>query len=171
MARTAKGLFRLVIDLTETITGLGIGNRDGSVSHFLEYLREMTTGTADGAIDRIWSTRSGTVTAASPVSVDLSGAVADVLDSGVTVVFAELQGIIIKNTATAGNLLIGTSAANVGFLAGGTSASNVIPPGGWMAFDFGTSGLAVTNSSSDVLKIDASAGTVTYEAAVFGRSA
>lgn len=171
MARQARGSIGLVAAIIESSTAQGIASNTSQLGHAINYTREMNNGTADGEIDRVWSTRSGTVTAASPVTIDLAGSINSVLDSGVTVVLVDLQFVVIKNTASSGNLIVGTHANNVGFIGGGTSGSIVIPPGGWIAIDLGTSGLAIGAGSSDILEFDASAGTVTYEVMFCGRSA
>lgn len=171
MARAARGTLSIRLALTELLTLLGVGASSGQLPHPHEFVREMETGTGNGQIDRVWSTASGSVVAASPVSVDLSGALASVLDSGQTVVMADLQVLMVENTSTSGNLILGAHANNVGFVGGAASGSIIIPPGGCFCIDLGTAGLAIGAGATDIVQLDASAGTVTYKLTVGGRSA
>ncbi|MGL5095856.1 MAG: hypothetical protein ACRDD1_09720, partial [Planctomycetia bacterium] len=118
--------------------------------------------------DRLHSA-SGTVTT-SPTTVDLIGSLTSQIDGGSTTSFADLQGLYVENTSAAGNLLVG-GGANTIPLTNGTTDEVLIPPGGWIYVDFGTSGLALTAGTADLLLLAASAGSVGFRLAVVGRSA
>lgn len=162
MARQVSGSVRLKIDVTQAITAIGLEEAAGTLRHPVLFERTCATGTASGELDRVYAdTLSLTTT---PTDLDLAGSIADPLDTGATVVFADVQWLYVVNTATAGNVVIGGDAADL-------DPEATIPPGGCLFVDYGTAGRAVTGASNDVLQLAASAGTVTCKVLVAGRSA
>jgi|GEM_PF-6049270 len=173
MAREASGTLELRFHGEERLTGRGIGSDTGRLPHNLDIVSNFQNGTSDGQIDRIYSTAAGSVVAASPVTIDLVGtSLPDVLDTGLSVSFADLQTLILVNTTASGggNLLVGGATHFVGLVADATDVI-VIKPQGWIAIDLGATGLALTGGTSDEIKVDASSGTVTYKVLALGRSA
>lgn len=108
---------------------------------------------------------SYSVTSGSDVSIDLSGGTIKQVD-GTTATFAKIGMIFVINTTTTG-----TAVLTVG---GGTSAAvTALPtlgPGDFAAYGSNSTGLTVTNSTADVLKLSASAGTITCDILIIGRS-
>lgn len=171
MAREANARLEISLKAEERATAAtGSGGTTARLPHEHVFVREFPNGTSDGQIDRVWSTVAGSVTAGAAVTVDVVGSLTSKLDSGNTVSFIDLQTMIIENTATSGNLLVGGATNAVGLHSAANDVT-VIQPGGCRVFDFGTAGLACVAATSDELKVDASAGTVTYKVTVIGRSA
>lgn len=166
MAREASGTFRVSVDVNERSTGLGVGDAVASMVHTIGFEAQMASGTSDGQIDRVHSVALSVTT--SPTDYDLSGSLTSAL-GGATTSFVDLVGIVITNTSTSGNLLVGGDAASVPLF----SAVNdviVVGPGGVFAW-YAPAGIGVTNSTADVLQIAASTGTVTGKMVLIGRSA
>lgn len=168
MARGVKGTFRLDLEIAEFETGLGSSAQVSRLPHEEHILLEYTTGTADGSLDRAYSA-TGTATT-TPTDVDLVGSLASVL-SGATTSFVDIVGIVIVNTSTAGNLLVGGDANAIPIFAAANDVL-VIPPGACFAWGFSAlSGVTGTAETGDILQIAASAGSVTFRVTLVGRSA
>lgn len=170
MAREASGTIKIEFSLEERLTARGAGLDPTRQPHNLSTSRNYGTGTGSDLIDRVYSAQGSTD--GTGLSIDLSGSLTDIADSGLTVVFAKLRCLVIKNTTAdgGGSLLVGGVSNTIGLLNGNTDKL-VIPPSGSLAVDFGTAGLTVTNSSTDIVKVAASTGTVTYSVVVAGTSA
>jgi hypothetical protein len=169
MARQAQGTVEIAISLTEIDTQAGIAAGSSNLMHVASKARQMSTGTANGEIDRVWSTAAGSV-GTGGASIDLVGSLTSQIAGGATTSFADVQYIYLENTATSGNLLVGGASNLIGILSGATDKI-VIPPGGALLLDLGTAGLATTAGTADLIPVAASAGTVTYKALIAGRSA
>ena len=169
MARQAQGTVDIEISMTEIDTQAGIAAGSSNLQHVASKARQMSTGTANGEIDRVWSTAAGSV-GTGGASIDLVGSLTSQIAGGATTSFADVQYIYLENTASAGNLLVGGAANLIGILSGATDRI-VIPPGGALLLDLGTAGLATTAGTADLIPVTASAGTVTYKALIAGRSA
>src|SRR5687767_7922950 len=97
MARQARGKLRMEMSIIESNTAQGIGGLTAQLGHIVVHEREMENGTSDGQIDRVWSTDpTGSVTAGTPVAVDLAGSLNSQLDSGVTVVVVDVVGLMVR---------------------------------------------------------------------------
>lgn len=169
MARQAQGTVAVSIELTELDTQAGIAAGASNLQHVLTKARQMSSGTANGEIDRVWSTASGSVGTGGS-SIDLVGSLTSQIAGGATTSFADVQYLYLENTAAAGNLLVGGASNLIGILSG-TTDKIVIPPGGALLLDLGTAGLATTAGTADLVPVAASTGTVTYKALIAGRSA
>lgn len=103
--------------------------------------------------------------------LDLAGGLTD--EYGRTLTFVEVSLIYIKNKAAAGNLIVGGAAANAFSSWMGAAAHTLtIPPGGVEFRHAPKDGsFAVTAGAADLLKIAASAGTISYDIVLMGRSA
>lgn len=170
MARQAQAKADVVVRVDEITTAVGFdGSGIARTAH--EFVKALTfeSGTTDGTVDRVWS---GTATATTtPTTIDLAGTgITSNVAGGATVTFADLQMLIVENTGTSGNILVGGGTNAVG-ITNGTTDSDVIPPGGFLFRHFGTAGLAVTPTTGDILQIKSSAGSVTYRVLIVGRSA
>ena len=133
---------------------------------------DFATGTASYTFDRVW-TDDRTLTATSE-ALDLHTSLTSKLD-GSAVSFVEVGGIVIHNTSTTSELIIGGAASNQAFanlFGAATERIKVQPLGLFVWFSpIDGAGLVVTNTSADQLKIDAGAATITYRIALLGRSA
>lgn len=103
--------------------------------------------------------------------LDMNGSLVD--SFGATVSFVDVVGLLIKNTSSSGNLLVGAAATNIwSAIFGNSSDVLVIPPGGFVLFGCGNDpAWAVTAGSADKLKLASSTGTVDYSLLAIGRSA
>lgn len=139
--------------------------------HFLEFAKDLASGTTSGSCDRVFSD-TRTLTATSE-SLDLSGSLTSLIGAALSYVTVHL--IAIQNTHAMAALTIGNAASPAyANLFGAATHTLVVPPGGfflWVAPLASASGLTVTNSSADLLKIDAGAATITYKILILGRSA
>jgi hypothetical protein len=168
MARGARGTVTLDFSILEFDTDASGFGATSVLLHAIAKALQLENGTADGQVDRVWSASANATT--SPTTIDLIGSLTGQIDGGTVTSFADAQCLYVENTSTSGNLLVGGGTNPIGLVTG-TAESLVIPPGGWALINFGNTGLACVNSSSDVLTLKASAGTVGYRVAIVGRSA
>ena len=137
------------------------------------------TGTAASQADEVWSDKA-TVGSGAFTNLDLK-ALAQ-LDTGAvtlrTVDFAVIKGVFIRNLSASGSLKVGggtggASAADAWALAGGmfeTDASIVSIPFGGGLFWYDPAGVAVTNSTADILALGGVSATQTYEIIIIGEA-
>ncbi len=98
----------------------------------------------------IWFHNIYTIASAGSQTLDLSGALTDLL--GQSCVFTKLYGMLIVNTATVAGTLIHVGNSNfAAFLGSATDLIKVGPNGG--LFLFRDDGYTVTNSTADILTI------------------
>lgn len=167
MARTATGKVRVVVDLMEGSTALGVASATGTLRHLVDDIVEYASGTSDGQIDRVYSgTLSLTTT---PTDVDLVGSLTSVL-TGQTTTFVDLVGVLVVNQSTSGNVVVGNDTNGVPIF-GAVTHTLSVPPGGLFLWRAGAAGLATTAGTGDILQLAASAGTVTAALVLWGRSA
>jgi hypothetical protein len=166
MAREASGTLSVSVDISERSTAVGVGDGTTSLVHRILYEKVLANGTSDGQIDRVHSEALSVTT--TPTDYDLSGSLTSDTGAGTTS-FAEVTGIMITNDSSSGDLQVGGDAASIPLFG---AAADYIPvePGGCLLW-YSPSGIAVTNSTADVLQIAASTGTVTGKLTIFGRSA
>jgi len=135
---------------------------------------EFLNGTGDNQVDRVFHVKAGSVVAASPVTYDLSGTLANPVD-GSTVAFVEVAMIAVKNTTASGGggLKVGGGSNQFVTPFGAAGDLLIVRPGGiailYAPYDGG--GYTVTAGTGDILQIDATTGTCTYELLILGRSA
>lgn len=168
------------LSILAKVLGMEIQGKDlgiATMPHLLEYPGDLfrgqfPTGTTDNKQDLIWSDRR-TLTATSE-QLDLAGVLTSAL--GGTITMVEVRGIMIVNraTAAASRLKLGAG-ANPAYdgLFGATGDIIQVPASGlflWHApLDGG--GLTVTASTGDMLTLDSTAATITYDIVVWGVSA
>lgn len=167
MARIANGSIRVEVDIQEAETAIGSGDSTARMLHTLAFAKTVENGTADGQINRVYSTTAAFTTGGT--DVDLSGALASPVGVSNTVVLVDLVGVYIENTSAAGNLLVGGDAASVPLFSA-ASGVIVVGPGG-VFFWYAPAGIAVTATTADILQIAASTGTVNGKVCLFGRNA
>ena len=122
-------------------------------------------GTGANQANKRW--RKTAELAATSVSFDLAGGEAD--EYGNTLTFTNVKVLTIKNTntTTAKDLTIsGTFMDND--LLGGGSSTVVLGPGGIFSVSSPVDGFTVTNTTGDVLTLNAGANTITYEISILG---
>lgn len=145
----------------ETLT---IGLTTDNVSETLGVSLSFTNGTGAGKVNERW-TKGATATAAA-VTYTLSS-LTDAL--GRTIAFTKVRALLIVNKGT-NALTVGDAGTNPWVAPfGGATQTVTVPAGGallLLAPD--ASGLAVTASSSDQLKIDPGANTVEFEISIVG---
>jgi hypothetical protein len=167
MPRRASGRLAASLDFTEENDTLGVGDGIAAMRHRISIEAQFSSGTGEGQVDRVWSF-TGTATT-TPADADLAGSLASAIGAG-NVVLAEIVAILVKNTGSTNNLLLGGVANGVGILNGATDEIVILPGGGLLYYP-GPAGLAVANGSSDQLRFAAAASTTTYQVTVVGRSA
>jgi hypothetical protein len=127
--------------------------------------KQYLQGLANGQVDIVYAARL-TVAAGTPVSIDLSGALKDLL--GNAAIFAEIAAIGFLNNDAAIDATVTGNWLTSRF---GASSSWPIQAKGRIVMDFPNGGLVVTNSTADVLTFTAASGTITIDVVVGGRSA
>ena len=178
MAQTANA----TIDLK--ISGLRNSVLDiGSNAETINTLIKLTwpNGTAVDNINEIWSEGDRTLTSGSDDSFDLTSltqldAAGATIRSGVS--FSVVKLVYIRNKSTANNLIVGGGtgaggaadawALATGFLSADAHTTNV-NFGGYILWTDPT-GVAVTNSSADVLNLQAVSSTQTFDIIIMGES-
>jgi len=167
--RGVSGRVYVLVELDEVETDEGVGASPKRLQHRMEYSRTFTSGTTDTTqLDRIWSTSTAQTT--TETDLDVRGSIAGILDSGDTVVVADMAIMcLINDDPTGGDDLLLGAGANpfTGMLTAGSVAS--IKPGGlllWVAPD----GVPAVAATSDIIRLD-STGTATARALLAGRSA
>lgn len=167
MPREASGLLRLQIALQERNTAIGAGGENSSVN--IDELLELVlaSGTSDGQIDRVH--RQALSLTTTPTDVDLRGVLQSMLGAGAND-FIDLALLLVVNTGSAGNIVMGGD-ANAVPLFGATTHTEIIPPGGFSLKWLGPAGIGVTAGTGDILQLAASAGTVPGRLLLAGRSA
>lgn len=166
MAREASGTLSVSVDIQERSTSVGTGSATAGLTHRVLYEKVLANGTSDGQIDRVHSEALSVTT--TPTDYDLSGSLSSDIGAGTTS-FVEVTGILITNDSASGDLQVGGDAASIP-LFGAAADYILVKPGGIFVW-YAPAGLAVTNSTADVLQIAASTGTVTGKLILLGRSA
>lgn len=167
--RGVTGRVYVLVEFDELESDEGVSAAPKRLQHRIEYTRTFTSGTTDGTqLDRIWSTSTAQTT--TETDIDIRGTLPGILDSGDTVVVADMSLICVVNNDPSGgdDLLLGAGTNPfTGMLAAGDIAS--IKPGGillWLAPD----GVPAVAATSDVIRLDSN-GTATALALLAGRSA
>jgi hypothetical protein len=131
----------------------------------------LQNGYGNNQADLIY-TATATIAASSSATLDLYGGLTDPF--GATLNFAKIKLIKITAKATNTNSVVVGNAGSNPFLGplGGTTPTLTIPPGGMIVLAAPIAGWAVTNSSTDNLKIaNSSSGTgVDYTIVIVGTS-
>ena len=170
-ASLARFLFGL--DVQERATSVGIGNRTSRYEHRFEFNEEYVFGTGTNKIGAVYSDR---VSLGSAVQLDLSGSLTSVLDGSV-VSFPILMGIFLRNlSTTTGEAIVvggGSDGAGTAAVVNWVSAANdevVVGPGGMLALWSPVDGYAVTNSTADILRLEAASGSPSADVLIVGRA-
>lgn len=165
MAREAFGRLRVDIEVTERNAQIGGGSDAASMIH--RFLRDvvLNNGTSDGQIDRPYSEALSLTT--TPTDFDVAGSIASDIGAG-AVVMAEVVLLAIANTSESGDIVFGGD-TNFVTITGAAAHTLSIKPGGFMLL-FAPKGYTVTAATGDILQLAASAGTVTGQMLILGRS-
>jgi hypothetical protein len=123
----------------------------------------LTNGTANGQADRHY-VLSSSVTFGAPLSLDLKGGTIKGRDDLNFDVVEIVSYQIVCHTSSTGNLIYGGGSNPVANIAG------VLEPGAQVLYFTAGNGLPVVAGTGDILKIDASAGTVNFDIYLTGRS-
>lgn len=140
----------------------------------LEYSLAMEDGTTNGTADKLWQDTRSLATGNND-DLDLTALTNTIYGSTVTISFAEVCGIFIKNNnTTAGHdLTVGASGGNEWNVPFGATGDLIeLPANGILLITNPLAGWAVTNGSADLLRIGNSSGsTISYSIVIWGRSA
>lgn len=151
----------LVIN-TDEANDLDIATRLSKIRKSVDF--SLTNGTGASQCNMIFSD-TRTLTATSE-TLDLAGALTGAFGS--TLTFTKLKVLYIRNTSTTDNLIVG-NATNPVPLFSDASDKYPIPPGGILLITApNASGIAVTASTGDGIKIDAGSATITYDIVMIG---
>lgn len=138
----------------------------------LEFEKSTTDGTGVDQADKIWhDTR--TLATATNDDLDLNALTNSIFGSPVTINFAKVKAIIIKNKSTTSGdeLKVGAAGTNpfVGPFAGVTTAIVEVGADSVLVLTSLKDGWTVTGGSSNVLRINnPNAGSVTYDIVIIG---
>lgn len=165
---TASLLVRLKATETWTLDA-GVGN----IQHLVEQSPSVGAGTADGQIDQAWSDSRSLAVGTEDLELDN---LTQLDSAGATLnarSFSVVKGIVIKNTSTSGKLTIGgkgaTAFAGAGYpFVDDTDKADINAGSVWFWYD--PAGVAVTNGASDVLLVEATTATQTYDIAIIGEA-
>lgn len=138
----------------------------------INYAKSLTSGTATGQADVVWS-KTATLAASANEDLDLAGSLSAPL--GGSAVFVKVKAIqITADEGNTNNVVVGGAAATQ-FVGGFGAATHTfaIPPGGTFLVAAPAAGWTVGAGASDLLRIaNSAAGTpVTYKILVVGTSA
>lgn len=163
---SAKSLIALSFEMVETASGLGAG-ADGvsSFPHRMFRRESYSNGTGTGQADIAWSDRL-TVTS-TPTDLDLNTLTSQL--TGGTLSCAEIVALFLYNAAGGANLLVGAGTNPVAMFADATDVE-IVGAGGFLCKTF-PAGLAVANSSSDILRLQSAGADLTVDIGILGRSA
>lgn len=123
-------------------------------------------GTGANQANMFWHDQRTTDTTGE--SLDLAGGLTSAF--GTTITFTAVKGILIQNTSgSAGSAQISRPANGlVLFAAQSDQLANLTPGSVFLFTDVSAAGLAVTGGTGDLLKIAASASTITYNVVIWG---
>jgi hypothetical protein len=143
----------------------------------LAYASAWRDGVAVDQADQLWHSQQ-TLAASGVTNLDLTNLSRTVFGGSLTVTFAKVKALVLVNLATTSglDLLIGgAGAGGNGWGApfnGNKDAKLVLPADSVLVLVNRKAGWAVTNASSDVLKIEnPQASAITYKAALIGTTA
>ena len=172
MAIAVTSRLRVLLDLVETNTSGGVQERSSVLVHSIDYdTGELASGTTGSLQDRVWSDLQSVANGA-PDTWDLAGTLTSEL-SGATVTFVEVTGFWIRNKSTTTGEILEVGAGSNPLLnwIKATGDATKIGPGGVYLHTSPIDGFAVTAGTGDVLTITSASGTISYEIAIWGRSA
>lgn len=148
--------------------------------HAVDFAATWPSGTSTSQADEVWSD-TRTVNAAAHDNLDLTS-LTQLDSSGGTVragiSFAVIKAVHVVNTSSSGYLVIGggtdgAAAADAWALAGGMLSSDAsivhVPAGGTFTWS-DPAGVAVTNSSADILHFGGVTANQTYKVVIVGES-
>jgi hypothetical protein len=154
---------------TESAAPTVPGSGPAVLTHLIDYVKPLSSGTTANTADLVYS---GVVSfTTSPTDLDLRGALTSRLDAS-AVSTVEIVAIVVRNTATSNNLVVGAGSNPVSslWIAAGDGV-NVLPGGIFILVAPGDPAYTTTAATADILRITASSGTVTGEVLILGRSA
>lgn len=163
---TVNGMMDLVIRGLET---KACDTGTSTMPHLIEIHDAIVTGSGASQTQVIYSD-TNSVTSGSPVTYDLRGLLASILD-GSTLNFAVVTGICIvnKSTTTLQNLQVGAGSNPWITWLGATGDVIVIGPSGRFLLTSPIDGYATTAGTADILTIAASTGTIAFDIIIWGR--
>ena len=163
---TVNGQMDLVIRGLETkVCDTGTS----TMPHLIEIHDAIVAGSGSGQTQVIYSD-SNSVASGSPVTYDLRGLLASILD-GSTLTFAVVTGICIinKSTTTSQNLQVGGGSNPWITWLGATGDIIVIGPSGRFLLTSPIDGYASSAGTADILTIASSSGTINFDIIIWGR--
>lgn len=135
----------------------------------VDYTKLFANGTGADQGNMIWHDQRSVGT--SGEDLDLAGGLTSSFGAALT--FTAVKGIlIVASAANSGNVVISRPASNgLVLFAAASDALAALKPGGIFLFtDPSAAGLTVTAGTGDLLNIDSSSGTVTYDVWIWGEA-
>jgi len=131
---------------------------------------DIADGTSDDQMDLLWHDQRDVGTGGEELDLT-DGTLIDAFGAGMN--FAEVRLLIIQNTESGGNIIVGNATADPWFAPFAFSNDRLIiePLGVFMLYTPKNPGYAVSAGSDDRLKIASSTGTITYNIWIGGVSA
>lgn len=166
MARQATGRLEVRCVIEEVETALGAGQGQSRLEHPIEFLKTLSSGTADGSVDRVYSATASLT--ATPTDIDVLGSLTSVLSGGATS-FVDLAGIVIEHVSGTGVVQIGGDAAAV-LIFGAVGDFINLYPGGVFCW-YAPAGFAPTGTTGDILQLATASSTAVVRVILIGRSA
>jgi hypothetical protein len=156
------------IDVLETLAAKGAAQTAAQLRHLIDVRERRENGTGSLEQDLVYGNRLAITTTAT--DLDLTALTSEL--DGSTLTFAELTGVYLvhRGTTTAQNLLVGGATNAVGIFSDATDIA-VVGPSGKFIVESPIDGYTITNSSSDILRLDASTGSFDVDVILIGRSA
>ncbi len=162
---------KVVSECIETAASKGLEEKVSVLSHDVKYDKgKLATGTGASQQDLVWSDATS-VASGVPNDHDLAGSLTSELD-GTTITMVTVTEIWIENksTTTGEQLQIGGD-ANAVPIFGAAADYIIVGPGGCFLWKDPIDGITVTAGTGDILQVDASTGTISYNIRIVGQSA
>lgn len=166
--------------LVEAVRSATLDRGSLKEGHAVDFSAVWPSGTSDSQANEVWSDER-TVNAAAHDNLDLTSLTQ--LDSGGStirsgVTFSVIKAVFVYNTSSSGYLVVGggtdgAAAADAWALAGGMFSSDAsivhVPAGGCLLWS-DPAGVAVTNSSADILHFGGITANQTYRVIIVGEA-
>jgi len=168
VATVVTSRLQLTLDALELVASAAVDGGTSRRPHKIAINETRASGTSDDQHDLAYSV-DGSVANGAPDTYDLAGSLT-ALDA-TTMTYVEVTHILIVHKSGAGDLQIGAAANDLATIWLSSGEGALIGPGGVYLWTSPTNGAVVTAGTVDILQIAASAGTITYDMIILGRSA
>lgn len=167
MATTVITKLNVTARCTESVTGVGAGDKTQVNPNIIELVKTYATGTSANQQDLVYST-TDTQTGAQTWNLDALTSEA----TGAAVAFANISGFIVQNNSTTAAETITIGAGSNPWITwlNATGDAVVIGPGGVFVWTSPVDAAAITASTGDILTLTMSA-SLEFSLLIWGQSA